>query len=239
MSEPASGEDSPRNHFVPRFRVGRIREASYRDMAVRFAFGGTISVVAALIGAVTTESIGGIFTAFPAILVASLTLIDKQEDPEHASYDAVGAALGRSASSLARCSSPSPWSGGRSRIAWGGPFDLAGGERRALCALCPARFPGPRRGRIRRQISPRTRPRDRRIRFGSILRRSDSLLDGFFSGYHARFRIFMRYHNMLWSAPRRRRRDTGLSGALRDRFMRDPASEVRRIPLPRLYEKSG
>ena len=95
MSDPASGEDSPpRNHFVPRFRPGRIREASYRDMAVRFAFGGTISMVAALIGALTTESIGGIFTAFPAILVASLTLIDKQEDPEHASYDAVGAALG-------------------------------------------------------------------------------------------------------------------------------------------------
>jgi len=63
-------------------------------MAIRFAFGGTISVVAALVGAATTESIGGIFTAFPAILVASLTLIDKQEDPEHASYDAVGAALG-------------------------------------------------------------------------------------------------------------------------------------------------
>ena len=63
-------------------------------MAVRFVFGGTISVVAALIGAVFTEPIGGIFTAFPAILVASLTLIDKQEDREHASYDAVGAALG-------------------------------------------------------------------------------------------------------------------------------------------------
>src|SRR5215217_6555905 len=94
MSDPASGEDSPGNHFVPRFRVERIRDASYRDMAVRFAFGGTISVVAALIGAATTESIGGVFTAFPAILVATLTLIDKQEDQEHASYDAVGAALG-------------------------------------------------------------------------------------------------------------------------------------------------
>jgi len=63
-------------------------------MAVRFVFGGTISVVAALVGAAFTESIGGIFTAFPAILVASLTLIDKEEDREHASYDAVGATLG-------------------------------------------------------------------------------------------------------------------------------------------------
>src|SRR5215213_4306132 len=94
MSDPASREDSPRNHFVPRFRPGRIREASYRDMAVRFAFGGTISVVAAPLQTNTTEPIGGVFTAFPAILVASLTLIDKQEDPEHASYDAGGAALG-------------------------------------------------------------------------------------------------------------------------------------------------
>ena len=51
-------------------------------------------MVAALIGAVSKESIGGIFTAFPAIILASLTLIDKEEDREHASYDAVGAALG-------------------------------------------------------------------------------------------------------------------------------------------------
>jgi hypothetical protein len=94
MSDPASHDDMSRNHFFPRFQPGRIKEARFRDMAVRFAFGGTISVVAALIGAATTESIGGIFTAFPAILVASLTLIDKQEDREHASYDAVGAALG-------------------------------------------------------------------------------------------------------------------------------------------------
>jgi hypothetical protein len=94
MSDPASHDDTSRNHFFPRFQPGRIKEARFRDMAVRFVFGGTISVVAALLGAATTESIGGIFTAFPAILVASLTLIDKQEDQEHASYDAVGAALG-------------------------------------------------------------------------------------------------------------------------------------------------
>jgi Protein of unknown function (DUF3147) len=94
MSSSESHNDPPRNHFIPRFRLGRIKEARFRDFAIRFAFGGTISVVAALIGAVSNESIGGIFTAFPAILVASLTLIDKQEDPERASYDSVGAALG-------------------------------------------------------------------------------------------------------------------------------------------------
>jgi hypothetical protein len=94
MSGSGSHNNPRRNHFVPRFQPRRIKEARFRDFAIRFAFGGTISVVAALIGAISTESIGGIFTAFPVILVASLTLIDKQEDEEHASYDAVGAALG-------------------------------------------------------------------------------------------------------------------------------------------------
>jgi hypothetical protein len=59
MSDPASHDDTSRNHFFPRFQPGRIKEARFRDFAVRFAFGGTISVVAALIGSVTTESIGG------------------------------------------------------------------------------------------------------------------------------------------------------------------------------------
>ena len=94
MSNSGSHNNPRRNHFIPRFQLGRIKEARFRDFAIRFAFGGTISVVAALIGAVSKESIGGIFTAFPAILVASLTLIDKQQDREHASYDAVGATLG-------------------------------------------------------------------------------------------------------------------------------------------------
>jgi hypothetical protein len=94
MSAPESQNNPQPNHFIPRFQPGRIKEARFRDYAIRFAFGGTISVVAALIGAVLKEPIGGIFTAFPAIMLASLTLIDKAEDREHASYDAVGAALG-------------------------------------------------------------------------------------------------------------------------------------------------
>src|SRR5215210_3622314 len=90
VSDPESQNNPRRDHFIPRVQLGRIKEARFKDFAIRFAFGGAISVIAALIGAVSNESIGGLFTAFPAILVASLTLIDKQEDREHASYDAVG-----------------------------------------------------------------------------------------------------------------------------------------------------
>src|SRR5215213_9439990 len=63
MSDSGSHDNPRRNHFVPRFRPRKIKEARFRDFAIRFAFGGTISVVAALIGAVSTESIGGIFIA--------------------------------------------------------------------------------------------------------------------------------------------------------------------------------
>jgi hypothetical protein len=119
MSDPASRNDPRSNHFVPRFRPGRIREARFRDFAVRFAFGGTISVLAALIGATFTEPIGGIFTAFPAILVASLTLIDKQEDREHASYDAVGGAGGSRLRLLRGLRRRHPGAVARSRVAGG------------------------------------------------------------------------------------------------------------------------
>jgi hypothetical protein len=175
MSDPASREDSPRNHFVPRFRPGRIREASYRDMAVRFAFGGTISVVAALIGAVTTESIGGGLYRLPRD-TGGQPHADRQTRRPGACLlrRGGGCAGGGRLRRLRVVHLPHPGAVARSRIAWGGPFDLAGGERGALCALYPARLPGARRRRIRRQISPRTRPRDRRIRFGSILRRSGS-----------------------------------------------------------------
>ena len=60
MSAPASHEETSRNHFVPRLQPGRIKEARFRDFAVRFVFGGTISVVAALVGSAFTESIGGV-----------------------------------------------------------------------------------------------------------------------------------------------------------------------------------
>src|SRR5215213_7248188 len=158
MSDPASREDSPRNHFVARFRPGRIREASYRDMAVRFAFGGTISVVAALIGAVTTESIGGSLP--PSRDTGGQPHADRQARRPGACLlrRGGGCAGGGRLRRLRVVHLPHPGAVARSRIAWGGPFDLAGGERGALCALCPARLPGARRRRIRRQISPRTRP---------------------------------------------------------------------------------
>jgi uncharacterized membrane protein (GlpM family) len=72
----------------------RLKKVKRRDYAIRFVFGGTISILAALIAHWTNTRIGGIFTAFPAILLASLTLIGRQEGNQQAEADAQGGVLG-------------------------------------------------------------------------------------------------------------------------------------------------
>jgi hypothetical protein len=57
-------------------------------------FGAAIALVAGLIGMAFGPKLGGVFLAFPAILPASLTLIQKKEGKEEASIDSVGAVLG-------------------------------------------------------------------------------------------------------------------------------------------------
>jgi hypothetical protein len=78
----------------PRLDVQKLREATVKDYAIRFVFGGAVSVLAALISHWTTGRFGGIFTAFPAILLASLTLIGHHEGQEAAAEDAEGGVVG-------------------------------------------------------------------------------------------------------------------------------------------------
>lgn len=63
-------------------------------MAVRFAFGAAVSTIAGMISATAGPRAGGVFLAFPAILLASLTLVAKEEGLRTARDDARGAALG-------------------------------------------------------------------------------------------------------------------------------------------------
>ena len=62
-------------------------------MAVRFAFGAAISVGAGVLGKAVGARFGGTFLAFPAILPASLTLIQNKEGTRTADRNAVGAVL--------------------------------------------------------------------------------------------------------------------------------------------------
>ena len=65
-----------------------------RDLAIRFAFGAGIGAAAAIVGMIAGNRIGGILLAFPAILPASLTLIEKKDGRHEAQVDATGAILG-------------------------------------------------------------------------------------------------------------------------------------------------
>ncbi|MEU6713646.1 DUF3147 family protein [Nonomuraea sp. NPDC046802] len=78
-----------------RLRPSKLRDTPIRGLAVRFAFGAFVSVVAGLVGLFWGPVAGGVFLAFPAILAATLTLIEEEEhrrDP--AVQDVRGAVLG-------------------------------------------------------------------------------------------------------------------------------------------------
>jgi hypothetical protein len=71
-----------------------VTEARPRDLIVRFIAGAITSIVAGAITLAAGSRAGGILLAFPAILAASLTLIEEQEDGHEAREDSRGAVLG-------------------------------------------------------------------------------------------------------------------------------------------------
>jgi len=85
-----------------------IHDVRSRELVLRFLFGGFVTVVAGLIAEKFGPKIGGLFLAFPAILPASITLVQKhtmRQQRKHgtrsrmrarkaAALDSFGAALG-------------------------------------------------------------------------------------------------------------------------------------------------
>jgi hypothetical protein len=85
-----------------------LRESKWYEYVVRFAFGGTVTALTGVIARHFGPQIGGLFLAFPAILPATATLIEKHETEKKqevgkngiesgrraAGVDAAGAAMG-------------------------------------------------------------------------------------------------------------------------------------------------
>jgi Protein of unknown function (DUF3147) len=61
------------------FHFDALRKTKWSEYAVRFIFGGTISVIAAVLAGHFGPAFGGLFLAFPAIFPASATLLEKRE----------------------------------------------------------------------------------------------------------------------------------------------------------------
>jgi hypothetical protein len=83
-----------RSHDDIRAEPGKLRNPPARDWLIRFAFGAGVSAVAGVVSEVAGPRVGGVFLAFPAILLASLTLVAKEHGINKARDDARGAALG-------------------------------------------------------------------------------------------------------------------------------------------------
>jgi hypothetical protein len=77
-----------------RVRPGELKRTSSRDWLIRFGFGAGVSALAGVVSVLAGPRIGGMFLAFPAILMASLTLVAKEDGARQARNDARGAALG-------------------------------------------------------------------------------------------------------------------------------------------------
>lgn len=80
--------------LIPQVEPKEIAQHKPSDYTVRFVFGAAISLAAGLIGMKFGPIVGGVFLGFPAILPASLTLIEKKDGKEQASIDSLGAVLG-------------------------------------------------------------------------------------------------------------------------------------------------
>jgi len=88
--------------------LSELRNTRWYEYAVRFLFGGAVTVAAGLIAQKYGPTLGGLFLAFPAIFPASTTLVEKHEREKRkkaglwqtkrgrqaAALDAYGAALG-------------------------------------------------------------------------------------------------------------------------------------------------
>lgn len=74
--------------------MAALREVRPGALAVRFAFGAAVSVVAGLIGVVAGQRGGGVMLAAPAVLPATLTIVEKQEGRGAAVTEVEGAVPG-------------------------------------------------------------------------------------------------------------------------------------------------
>ncbi len=90
------------------FNISALKKTSWHEFALRFLFGGAVTMTTGLLSKHYGPVFGGLFLAFPAIFPASATLVEKHEKQkkreagifftirgrEAAALDSRGAAMG-------------------------------------------------------------------------------------------------------------------------------------------------
>jgi len=83
-----------------RFNAAAIGQTKWYEYALRFLFGGTVTVITGLVAKKYGPGIGGLFLAFPAIFPATATLIEKHERQQKERAGLHGAKRGRMAAGM-------------------------------------------------------------------------------------------------------------------------------------------
>jgi hypothetical protein len=77
-----------------------LGKTKWYEYAIRFFFGGMVTVIAGMIAKKFGPGIGGLFLAFPAIFPASATLVEKHESQKKENEGFEGIERGRQAASV-------------------------------------------------------------------------------------------------------------------------------------------
>jgi hypothetical protein len=82
------------------FDFSALQQTKWHDYAVRFMFGGLVTVIAGLLAKHFGPIFGGLFLAFPAIFPASATLVEKHEREKKRRAGILKTKRGRQAAAL-------------------------------------------------------------------------------------------------------------------------------------------
>jgi hypothetical protein len=86
--------------MLVRVDLSNLHQTRWYEYALRFLFGGAVTVAAGLIATKWGPVVGGLFLAFPAIFPATATLAEKHEIEKKESKGMRGARRGRNAAAL-------------------------------------------------------------------------------------------------------------------------------------------
>jgi hypothetical protein len=86
--------------MIVRLKPSALDKSKWYEHALRFGLGGLATVLAGVIAKIDGPATGGLFLAFPAILCASATLIEKHERKRKRDRGLRGERRGREAAAL-------------------------------------------------------------------------------------------------------------------------------------------
>jgi hypothetical protein len=86
--------------MIVRVRLSALKEGRWYEYGTRFALGGLMTLIAGIVADTFGPESGGLFLAFPAILCASVTLVEAHERREKRAYGLKGYRRGTDAAGL-------------------------------------------------------------------------------------------------------------------------------------------